>query len=54
MTSALLVWPEARADIREAREWYEESRPELEREFLAAAREVLEAIEKSPLRGRLV
>jgi plasmid stabilization system protein ParE len=50
MTPALLVWPEAQADIREAREWYEESRSELGREFLAAVREVLEAVEKSPLR----
>lgn len=50
MTPGLLVWPEARADIREAREWYEESRPELGREFLAAVREVLEAVEESPLR----
>jgi hypothetical protein len=50
MTAALLVWPEARADIQEARKWYEESRTELGTEFLAAVRQVLEAVEKSPLR----
>ena len=50
MTPALLVWPEARADIREARERYEEQRVGLGREFLAAVRQILATVEEFPLR----
>lgn len=50
MTSGLVVWPEARADIREGRDFYEESRPGLGRKFLAAVRETLAAVEESPHR----
>ena len=50
MTPAVLVWPEAQADIREARAWYEEIRLELGEQFLAAVREILKAVETAPLR----
>lgn len=50
MTPPLLLWPEARADIREAWAWYEEQRRGLGDEFLAAAREALSRVEEGPLR----
>ena len=49
MTPPLLLWPEARADIREARKQYEERRAGLGGEFLAAVRSALERVEKYPL-----
>jgi plasmid stabilization system protein ParE len=49
MTPALLLWPEAQADLREARSWYEERRKGLGRDFLGATREVLATIERFPL-----
>ena len=49
MSQPLRLRPEAQADIREARDWYEERRPGLGREFLATVRETLAAVERSPL-----
>jgi plasmid stabilization system protein ParE len=49
MTPPLDLWPEARTDIREARDWYEGCRAGLGHEFLAAVREILATVEKSPL-----
>lgn len=45
----LELLPEAQADIRETRAWYDSRRAGLGEEFLAAVREVLTAIETSPL-----
>ena len=49
MTPALLLWPEARADIQEARKGYEERRSGLGAEFLEAVRDILANVEQRPL-----
>lgn len=49
MTPPLLLWPETRVDIREARGWYEKQRQGLGNEFLATVREALSRVEEAPL-----
>jgi plasmid stabilization system protein ParE len=46
----LVVRPAAAADIDDAFLWYEDQRPGLGQEFLAAAQAVIDAIAKHPLR----
>jgi plasmid stabilization system protein ParE len=46
----LILQPAAKRDIAEARSWYEARRKGLGKEFLAAVRETLEAVERTPLR----
>jgi toxin ParE1/3/4 len=52
MTQRLFLRPEAKVDIREAYEWYEERQPGLGKQFLASLRQVLKQIELSSLRFR--
>ena len=54
MTRPLLLRPEATAEIEEAREWYEQRRPGLGDEFMAAVREGLTAVEVAPQRYPIV
>lgn len=54
MMRPLLLRPEATVEIQEAREWYEQRRPGLGGEFMAAVREVLAAIEEAPQRYPVV
>ena len=49
MNYSLLVRPEARADIAESQEWYEERASGLGREFIGAVDEILGSITKNPL-----
>jgi toxin ParE1/3/4 len=49
MILPLELLPEAVADIREAREWYEEKRLNLGDEFVARLNECLDQIEGRPL-----
>jgi plasmid stabilization system protein ParE len=50
MTPDLVLWPEAQADIRDARAWYEDRNPGLGSDFLVAVRRVLATLEEAPLR----
>lgn len=50
MTPRLTLRPVARAEIEEAYGWYEERRPGLGTEFLAAVRDALAAVEEAPRR----
>jgi plasmid stabilization system protein ParE len=52
MTPSLLLRAEAKVDIREAYDWYEERRPGLGKEFLGAVRKTLKEVESAPLRFR--
>jgi plasmid stabilization system protein ParE len=48
MTAPLSIRSEAEAEIQEAYDWYEAQRPGLGDEFLAAVRQALAAVERSP------
>jgi plasmid stabilization system protein ParE len=48
MTAPLSIRSEAEVEIQEAYDWYEAQRPGLGDEFLAAVRQALAAVERSP------
>ena len=48
MTPRLVFRPEARAEVREAREWYEAQSPGLGLEFARAVEAVLATISRTP------
>ena len=48
MTSRVILRPRAETDIIEARNWYEERRTGLGREFLDAVQRVLETVTQRP------
>jgi plasmid stabilization system protein ParE len=48
MTAPLSIRSEAEVEIQEAYGWYEAQRPGLGDEFLAAVRQALAAVERSP------
>jgi plasmid stabilization system protein ParE len=51
----LVVWlPEADADLKEARAWYDNVRPELGERFAYAVEGTVEAISESPLQFPVV
>lgn len=49
MEYSLIVAPEAEADLARARDWYEEQRSGLGREFLLCVDELLVRIQRTPL-----
>ena len=49
MKYRLKVRPEAEADLAEARDWYNKQRPGLGKEFLAAVRQTIHRVRRSPL-----
>lgn len=52
MTPPLFLREEAKVDVREAYDWYEERQPGLGKEFLGAVRKTLKEVEAAPLRFR--
>ena len=54
MTRALIVEPEAEAEIFEVASWYGARSPALGREFLRAAEGLLEAIQRNPYQYQLI
>ena len=54
MTTALIVQPEAEADLAEAYRWYETQHSGLGQEFLEAADRAFERIAEQPLRHAAV
>jgi toxin ParE1/3/4 len=48
MDYPLIVAPEAEAELARARDWYEEQRPGLGREFLLSVVEAFERIQQNP------
>jgi len=46
----VLIRPRAEADLREARQWYEEQRRGLGDELVAAVRQAVRSLEKDPQR----
>ena len=48
MTPRVLLRPEARADLRDARDWYERQSPGLGSEFLRAVESVIATIQRAP------
>jgi hypothetical protein len=49
MEFPLIVGPEAEADLADARDWYEERRSGLGREFLQCVSEAFDRIQENPL-----
>jgi toxin ParE1/3/4 len=54
MTPPLFLRAEAKVDIREAYEWYEDRQTGLGKRFLGAVRKTLQEVESAPLRFRRV
>ena len=48
MTPRVLLRPEARLDLRDARDWYERQSPGLGSEFLRAVESVIGTIQRAP------
>jgi toxin ParE1/3/4 len=51
MTRRLVVAPEAKADIREIRDWYEQRQQGLGREFVDLVLETIDRLENDPRAG---
>jgi toxin ParE1/3/4 len=51
MTRRLVVTPEAKADIRETRDWYEQRQQGLGREFIDRVLEAIDRLESDPSAG---